>query len=281
MPRILITRAMPDRVLERARTLGEVIVEDTPEGVSPDAAREALAAYDIIVPTLGDRFTAEAFAGGDDPRCKLLANFGMGYNHIDIAAARDAGIAVTNTPGAVTDATADVALMLMLMACRRASEGEAMVRAGRGAGVWTTGAGRTPAGAAEAGGGAAGVGVGVAAGEGVGVGAGAVSGAAGGAVARGPSPPSRSPMGSADWARAGPAAARARRAAITGRGVRLGRTGVWAGRRGGAVHPMGRGSLVFWRPVRSRRWRRPRRAGAAPVPGAAARPCAPPHEGRP
>ncbi|MAQ45762.1 MAG: D-glycerate dehydrogenase [Confluentimicrobium sp.] len=131
MPRILITRAMPDATLARAATLGEVVLEDTPAGLSPDAARAALAAYDIIVPTLGDRFTAEAFAGGDDPRCKLLANFGMGYNHIDIAAAQAAGIAVTNTPGAVTDATADVALMLMLMACRRASEGEAMVRAGR------------------------------------------------------------------------------------------------------------------------------------------------------
>jgi lactate dehydrogenase-like 2-hydroxyacid dehydrogenase len=67
------------------------------------------------------------------PRCKLLANFGVGYNHIDVAAARAAGVAVTNTPGAVTDATADIAMTLILMTARRAGEGERMVRAG----LWT------------------------------------------------------------------------------------------------------------------------------------------------
>ncbi len=60
----------------------------------------------------------------------MLANFGVGYNHIDAAAARAAGVAVTNTPGAVTDATADIALTLMLMSARRAGEGERLVRVG-------------------------------------------------------------------------------------------------------------------------------------------------------
>ena len=64
------------------------------------------------------------------PRCKLLANFGVGYNHIDVAAARAAGVAVTNTPGAVTDATADIALTLILMSARRTAEGERLVRSG-------------------------------------------------------------------------------------------------------------------------------------------------------
>lgn len=96
------------------------------------AAAQALADYDAILPTLGDHFTAAAFAGGS-PRCRLLANFGVGYNHIDVTAARAAGVAVTNTPDAVTDATADIALTLLLMAARRAGEGERMVRAGR----WT------------------------------------------------------------------------------------------------------------------------------------------------
>jgi lactate dehydrogenase-like 2-hydroxyacid dehydrogenase len=64
------------------------------------------------------------------PRARLLANFGVGYNHIDVAAARAAGLEVTNTPGAVTDATADIALTLMLMTARRAGEGERLVRAG-------------------------------------------------------------------------------------------------------------------------------------------------------
>ncbi len=90
--------------------------------------RAALSDFDIVLPTLGDQFSAAVFADVSNPRCKLLANFGVGYNHIDVAVARAAGIAVTNTPGAVTDATADIAVMLMLMSARRAGEGERMVR---------------------------------------------------------------------------------------------------------------------------------------------------------
>jgi lactate dehydrogenase-like 2-hydroxyacid dehydrogenase len=94
-----------------------------------DEAASALANYDAILSTLGDQFTAQAFAG--DVRCGVLANFGVGYNHIDVAAAHAAGVAVTNTPDVVTDATADIAMTLILMACRRAGEGERLVRAGK------------------------------------------------------------------------------------------------------------------------------------------------------
>ena len=90
----------------------------------------ALADYDAVLPTLGDAFRAEAFAAVPEPRCGLLANFGAGFNHIDVDAARASGIAVTNTPGAVTEATADIALTLILMTARRAGEGERLVRAG-------------------------------------------------------------------------------------------------------------------------------------------------------
>ncbi|MBL4629411.1 MAG: D-glycerate dehydrogenase [Roseicyclus sp.] len=89
----------------------------------------ALRDYDLIVPTLGDAFGAAAFADVPTPRAKLLANFGVGFNHIDVTAARAAGIEVTNTPGAVTEATADIALTLILMTARRAGEAERMVRA--------------------------------------------------------------------------------------------------------------------------------------------------------
>ncbi|MDN5567758.1 MAG: D-glycerate dehydrogenase, partial [Paracoccus sp. (in: a-proteobacteria)] len=65
-----------------------------------------------------------------NPRCKVLANFGAGFNHIDVTAAKAAGVIVTNTPEVVTDATADIALTLMLMTLRRASEGERILRAG-------------------------------------------------------------------------------------------------------------------------------------------------------
>jgi gluconate 2-dehydrogenase len=79
---------------------------------------------------LGDRFQADVFADVPAPRTKLLANFGVGYNHIDETAAKAAGIAVTNTPGAVTDATADIALSLILMTARRLGEGERLLRSG-------------------------------------------------------------------------------------------------------------------------------------------------------
>jgi lactate dehydrogenase-like 2-hydroxyacid dehydrogenase len=115
-----------------ARERFDAVLRDEDRGLSPDEAAEALRDFDAILPTLGDGFTAEVFSGGPH-RCRILANFGVGVNHIDLAAARAAGVVVTNTPGAVTDATADIAVMLILMACRRAGEGERMLRAGR----WT------------------------------------------------------------------------------------------------------------------------------------------------
>lgn len=75
----------------------------------------------------GDDFSASVFEGLHDAPCKLVANFGVGINHIDVAVASRAGIRVTNSPGAVT-ATAEYALTLMLMTCRTAGEGESMVR---------------------------------------------------------------------------------------------------------------------------------------------------------
>ena len=124
MPKLLITRPLPDRVIAAARDIAEVTVRPETTPLSRDEMVDALANYDAVLPTLGDAFAADIFP--DAPRCGLLANFGVGYNHIDVAAAKAAGIAVTNTPGAVTDATADIAMTLMLMTCRRAGEGERM-----------------------------------------------------------------------------------------------------------------------------------------------------------
>ena len=99
--------------------------------MSPSEMRAALALIRRDAADPGRRFSAEIFAEFGRPRCKILANFGVGYNHIDVsAAARTHGVAVTNTPGAVTDATADIAMTLILMSARRAGEGERMVRAG-------------------------------------------------------------------------------------------------------------------------------------------------------
>jgi lactate dehydrogenase-like 2-hydroxyacid dehydrogenase len=134
MKELYITRPLPDRVIDRARAHFNVTLRDQTTPLKKGEMRAALVLYDIILPTLGDMFSADVFDGMETARCRLLANFGVGYNHIDVAAAKAAGIAVTNTPGAVTDATADIALMLVLMTARRAGEGERMVRAGKWSG---------------------------------------------------------------------------------------------------------------------------------------------------
>jgi gluconate 2-dehydrogenase len=132
--RLLITRPQPERVVARARQHFDAVVRSSNQPLSETEMVQALADYDLVMPTLGDRFSATVFAQAPKPRTRVLANFGVGYNHIDVAAARAAGIAVTNTPGAVTDATADIAMTLVLMTCRRAGEGERMLRRGEWAG---------------------------------------------------------------------------------------------------------------------------------------------------
>ncbi|WP_128514472.1 2-hydroxyacid dehydrogenase [Tabrizicola thermarum] len=129
-PSLLITRRLPDRVLDAARARFDVTLRDRTDPLSPQELRAALRDFDVVLPTLGDRFQVDVFADVPAPRARLLANFGVGYNHIDAEAARAAGVAVTNTPGAVTDATADIALGLILMTARRLGEGERLVRSG-------------------------------------------------------------------------------------------------------------------------------------------------------
>jgi lactate dehydrogenase-like 2-hydroxyacid dehydrogenase len=131
MQRLLITRLLPDRVLAAARARFDVTLRNDTAPLSASELRAALRDYDAVLPTLGDRFQADVFADVPAPRAKILANFGVGYNHIDADAARAAGILVTNTPGAVTDATADIALSLILMTARRLGEGERLLRAGQ------------------------------------------------------------------------------------------------------------------------------------------------------
>jgi len=93
---------------------------------------EALRGADALVPTVSDRITAQTLAV-EPLRARILANFGVGFNHIDVAAAKARGLVVTNTPDVLTDDTADDAIMLMLMVARRAGEGERHVRSG----TWT------------------------------------------------------------------------------------------------------------------------------------------------
>lgn len=128
--RVLLSRPLTPAIEARARASYDVTIRASNDVLSGDEMRAALRDYDVVMLTLGDLFRADVFADVPTPRCRLLANFGVGINHIDVAAARAAGIAVTNTPGAVTNATADIALTLMLMSARRAGEGERLVRSG-------------------------------------------------------------------------------------------------------------------------------------------------------
>lgn len=127
---LLIARPMTAEVEARARAEFDVEIRANTGVLSQNEMVQALQDYDVVMPTLGDTFGQEIFAQASAPRCKLLANFGVGFNHIDVAAAAAHGVQVSNTPGAVTDATADIALTLLLMTARRAAEGERLVRGG-------------------------------------------------------------------------------------------------------------------------------------------------------
>ena len=133
MTKLLIARPAPPEVHEALEGFDVTYREDSAP-LSEDEMQDALRDYDGVLATLGDRFTADVFGKVGMPRCKMLANFGVGYNHIDVDAAKAAGLQVSNTPGAVTDATADIAITLMLMAARRAGEGERLVRSGQWSG---------------------------------------------------------------------------------------------------------------------------------------------------
>lgn len=131
MLNILITRQMPESIEAEARSLGDITLRHETTPLTEAEVTKALQSFDVILCTLGDRFTSSAIAAaGPAPRCRLIANFGVGYNHIAADTAKAAGIAVTNTPGAVTEATADIAMTLLLMTARRAAEGERLARSG-------------------------------------------------------------------------------------------------------------------------------------------------------
>ncbi|SEV94862.1 Lactate dehydrogenase [Cognatiyoonia koreensis] len=129
MKKLLLTRAFPEANINAAKARFDVTVREDTKGMPVAEAAAALRDYDAILTTLGDQFVADAFKG--TIRCGVLANFGVGYNHIDVNAAKAAGVQVSNTPDVVTDATADIAMTLILSACRRAGEGERLVRAGQ------------------------------------------------------------------------------------------------------------------------------------------------------
>ncbi|ARP67683.1 MULTISPECIES: 2-hydroxyacid dehydrogenase [Mesorhizobium] len=130
-PKVIVTRRWPHEVEQRLGDHFDVTLNEADRPYEQQELRQALLLADAVLPTVTDRLGADLFAGG--VRARILGNFGVGFNHIDIAAASAAGLIVTNTPAVLTDATADLAMTLLLMCARRAGEGERELRSGK----WT------------------------------------------------------------------------------------------------------------------------------------------------
>jgi lactate dehydrogenase-like 2-hydroxyacid dehydrogenase len=130
--RVFLTRRWPESVERVMSESFDLRINQSNRGMTESELGEALAWADVLCPTVTDAITAQLLSA-EHLKTRLLANFGVGFNHIDMAAAGHAGIAVTNTPGVLTDATAEIALTLLLSTARRAGEGERLVRSGE----WT------------------------------------------------------------------------------------------------------------------------------------------------
>ena len=126
---VVVTRRLPDAVETRMKELFDVELRDPDTRMTRDDLAAAMTRCDVLVPTLTDSIdTAMLSQAGN--RLKLIANYGAGVDHIDVASARQRGILVSNTPGVVTEDTADMTLALILSVTRRIPEGLAEMQAG-------------------------------------------------------------------------------------------------------------------------------------------------------
>ena len=128
-PRLLVTRRLPAAAEDHLRTMFDVTTGADDSPFDPVALRAAMTRFDALCPTLTERIDASVLETPKS-RVRVIAGYGAGVDHIDLEAARRVGIVVTNTPDVLTDATADLTILLMLMASRRAGEGERLLRAG-------------------------------------------------------------------------------------------------------------------------------------------------------
>lgn len=131
-PRIVVTRRLPRAVEDALATRFDTVASPDDQPLDAAGLQRALGDGDGVLCTVTDRFTAEVLAA-NPIRAKIIANFGVGTDNIDVAAAAAHDIVVTNTPDVLTDDTADLAMTLLLMTLRRAGEGERQLRGGR----WT------------------------------------------------------------------------------------------------------------------------------------------------
>jgi glyoxylate reductase len=131
-PKLIVTRRLPEKVEARMGELFDFDLNRDDHPFTREELAQAMQGCDVFVPTVTDRIDAELI-GNAGERLQLIANFGAGTDHLDLAAARAMGIVVTNTPGVLTEDTADLVMALILSVPRRLAEGEKLLRAGQ----WT------------------------------------------------------------------------------------------------------------------------------------------------
>ncbi len=126
-PKVVLSRRWPKPCEDKAAQLFDAQINRDDRPMTAAELSEALRSVDALFPTVTDKITAEVMAV-EPRRAKLIGNFGVGFNNIDVEAAKKHGLVVTNTPDVLTDCTADIAMTLLLMAARRAGEGERHLR---------------------------------------------------------------------------------------------------------------------------------------------------------
>jgi lactate dehydrogenase-like 2-hydroxyacid dehydrogenase len=126
---VVVTRRLPSEVEDELARDFDVRLNRDDRPLDPAGLQDALRTADGVLCTVTDRLSADVLSA-EPLRTRILANFGVGFNHIDISAAKARGLVVSNTPDVLTDATADIAMTLLLMVSRRAGEGERQVRSG-------------------------------------------------------------------------------------------------------------------------------------------------------
>jgi glyoxylate reductase len=130
MSRVVVTGRVPDAALEKLRTEHEVDAWAGPESIGREELLRRVAGADAVVSLLTERIDSELLDAAG-PQLKVVANVAVGYDNIDVPACTERGIVATNTPGVLTEATADIALGLILSATRRLGEGERLIRSGQ------------------------------------------------------------------------------------------------------------------------------------------------------
>ncbi len=128
-PRVIVTRRWPEEVEAQLAEHFDVQLNPDDRPMTPEALKQAFATADAVFPTVTDRIDAEVMSA-EPLRARLIGNFGVGFNNIDVDAAKARDLVVTNTPDVLTDATADLAMTLLLSVARRSGEGERHVRSG-------------------------------------------------------------------------------------------------------------------------------------------------------